>query len=67
MAYPSAPKLQLTVPAAWLQLPCDAVAETKVAPAGSVSVRVTPLADEGPRFCTRRLYVSGLPICTGSG
>jgi len=37
----------VTVPADSLQVPCEAVAESKVTPLGSVSVSVTPVAPEG--------------------
>src|SRR5260370_14469800 len=45
---PIFPILQVTVPAAWLQLPSDEVADRKVTPAGSVSVMMTPVAADGP-------------------
>jgi hypothetical protein len=44
------PKLQVTVPLAWEQLPWLGVAESYVAVAGRLSVRVTPLAVEEPLF-----------------
>src|SRR2546428_342318 len=47
-----APKLQVTTPPAWLQLPWEAAAETKLLPAGSVSVTRTPLAFAGPLLMT---------------
>src|SRR5262245_41878850 len=40
----SVPRLQVTVPDACVQVPCDGVADTNVTPAGSVSVTVTPVA-----------------------
>ena len=43
-----APILQLTVPCDCTQLPGVAVAETKLVPFGSVSVKVTPVASCGP-------------------
>jgi hypothetical protein len=42
-----------------LQLPCVDVADTNVTFAGNVSVTVTPVAELGPPFVTRMLYVSG--------
>jgi hypothetical protein len=45
----SAPRLQLTTP---LLLAPPPVAETKVTPSGNVSVTVTLLALEGPKFVT---------------
>ena len=50
-------RLQVNVGAAKLQEPWVGVAETKVRPAGSVSVNVTPLATEGPRSVTVIVYV----------
>ena len=44
--------LQVTVPLAWLQLPCGELAEKKVTPAGSVSVSVMPVAFDGPLLTT---------------
>ena len=44
----SEPRLQVTVPNACEQLPCDAVAEPNVTPAGSVSVTTTPVAGALP-------------------
>jgi len=46
------PRLQVTVPALWVQVPWVAVADTKPTPAGKVSVRVTPLAPLGPALLT---------------
>jgi hypothetical protein len=46
------PKLHVTVPALWLQVPWVAVADTKITPLGRVSVRVTPLAPLGPALLT---------------
>src|SRR5882762_10616385 len=45
-------RLQVTMGAAKLHDPWLGVAETKVRPAGNVSVNVTPLATEGPRSVT---------------
>jgi hypothetical protein len=47
------PRLQVTVPLAWLHVPADApvhVAAPNVTPAGSVSVTTTPVAAPGPLF-----------------
>ena len=46
------PRLHVTVPALWLQVPWVAVADTNTTPAGNVSVRVTPLAPLGPALLT---------------
>ena len=44
-----APRLQVTVPAAWVQgLPWEGTAPEKVRPLGSVSVTATDWASEGP-------------------
>ena len=48
---PMSPRLQVTVPLNSLQGPW-AIAETKVTPGGSVSVRVTAVAKDGPSFLT---------------
>src|SRR3989442_1667601 len=44
------PTEQVTVPDALVQVPWLALAETKVTPAGSGSVTVTPVAGDGPLF-----------------
>ena len=50
---PMLPMLQVTVPGTlWKQVPCVAVAETKLTVAGSGSVTVTPVALDGPLFRT---------------
>ena len=46
------PRLQVTVPALWVQ---GAVAETKLVPAGRVSVMTTLLALSGPALLMLRL------------
>ena len=46
------PRLQVTTPPLCVQVPCVAVAETKVTLAGSVLVMVAPVASATPRFCT---------------
>ena len=48
----SVPSAHVTVPLACEQLPCDAVAESKSAPAGSGSLTLTPVAAEGPALWT---------------
>jgi hypothetical protein len=62
-----APRLQVTVPALWLQVPWVAVADTNVTPLGRVSVRVTPVAPLGPALLTLTVYVSVPATITGSG
>ena len=42
-------------------------AATNVVPRGSVSVRLTPLASDGPLFATVSVYVISAPATTGSG
>ena len=49
------------------QDPMDALADTKVTPAGSTSVTTTLLAASGPVFDTAIRYVRGEPTVTGSG
>ena len=44
------PRSQVTVPDACAQVPCEGVAETKVTPAGSVSVSCVDVALDGPAF-----------------
>jgi hypothetical protein len=46
------PRLHVTVPLACVHVPWVAVADTKVTPAGNVSVKVTPLAPLGPALLT---------------
>jgi hypothetical protein len=46
--------------------PLDCISETRVRPAGSVSLSVTRLALEGPAFVTVRVYVTGAPAVTGT-
>src|ERR1700682_6144910 len=57
------PRVQVTVLVP-LQLPCVAVAETKVT-AGSGSVTVTPVAAAGPRLKALIVYVKFVPRSTG--
>ncbi len=61
------PSGHVTVPAACEQLPCVGVADVKVTPPGSVSVTVTPAAEDGPALLTPIVYVSSWPEETGSG
>jgi hypothetical protein len=49
------PRLQVTTPAACVQLPCVAVAETYVTCVGKVSLTEVAVADATPRFCTERV------------
>lgn len=51
-AFASVPSEQVTVPDDCEQLPCEGVAELNVTPAGRVSVRVMPVALEGPALLT---------------
>ena len=46
------PKEKLTTPLVCEKLPCDAVADTKAAPAGRESVRTLAWAEEGPALLT---------------
>jgi hypothetical protein len=46
------PKLHVTVPALWLQVPWVAVADINTTPAGNVSVKLTPVAVLGPALLT---------------
>lgn len=66
----SAPSEQLTVPVpptgGVLQLP-GLVSDTKVVPAGTTSVKVTPASASGPLFETTIVYVMLEPVTTGSG
>ena len=57
----------VTVPAAWLQLPCVVTAETNVTLAGSVSVRVVPTVAAKPLFWIWTVYVSVESMNTGVG
>jgi hypothetical protein len=62
------PSGQVTVPADCVQpLPWEGVAETNVTPAGSVSLRLTAAALEGPALLIPSVYVSSWPWSTGSG
>jgi hypothetical protein len=46
------PRLHVTVPALWLQVPWVAVADINTTPAGNVSVKLTPVAVLGPALLT---------------
>ena len=46
------PSAQSTVPAFSEQVPCVGVAESNVTPAGSMSLRLTPVASWGPELWT---------------
>src|SRR5438874_292918 len=50
-----------------LHEPWLAEADTKLTPAGSESVSVTPVAADGPLLRTTTAYVSTLPTASGSG
>src|SRR5713101_334317 len=62
-----APTLHVTMPAACEQEPWLALAETKVTPAGRVSVMVTLVAPPGPLLVAVNVYVRLLPTLTGLG
>ena len=62
----SPPRLQFTGPLP-LQLPCVAVADTNVIPAGSVSVTTTFVAAPGPLFVAVMRYERLTPTCPGFG
>ena len=52
---PTVPSWHVTVPLVCEQVPCDGVAESKIIPAGSVSVTTVPVAARGPALPTVRL------------
>src|SRR5262245_57401919 len=62
----SVPRSQVTTPPACEQEPLG-VTETKVVPAGSVSVSVTFVAGDGPAFAATRWYVMLPPARTPAG
>lgn len=62
--FASEPRLQLM---AVVQLPWLGVSETRTMPAGSVSVKVTPVAVEGPLLVTVNEKVILLPVLTVCG
>ncbi len=49
------PSWHVTTPLVWEHVPCDGVAESKIIPAGSVSVTTVPVAARGPALPTVRL------------
>src|SRR4029077_8852800 len=63
----SDPKLHVTILFAWLQLPWDGVADTKLVPPGRLSARITPEASCGPSLSASMEYVRFNPMPTGSG
>src|ERR1700730_13866128 len=58
------PTVQVTVPAEFVH---PVLAETKVTPAGRVSVTVTPVAGDGPLFLATIVYASGLLVLAVAG
>src|SRR6478736_4387303 len=66
-AFAIVPNKHVTVPPASEQEPCVEVDERNVNDAGSVSVTVTLVAEDGPLFVTASVYVSGVPSVTGFG
>ena len=63
---PRLPKLHVTVVVPEHE-PCVGVAETKLTPAGSVSVMVVFVDGEGPLFVTTILYVRLVATIAGFG
>src|SRR5437867_2206530 len=61
------PRLQVTVPPDAVQVGPAGVDDTNVTPAGRVSVRVTPVAAEGPALLTWIVYVRFVPATAGDG
>ena len=57
----SVPKLQVTVPAACKQLPCDVDTEVNITCEGNGSETLTPVATAGPLFVTCKRYVKFAP------
>jgi len=45
------PSAHVTVPLSCEQVPCVGMAESKVTPPGSASVKLTPVASCGPELC----------------
>jgi hypothetical protein len=43
-----------TVPATWVHVPCDGVAEPNATPPGKLSVMMTPVAESGPALLAVR-------------
>src|SRR5262245_19259656 len=58
-AFASEASEQVRIPLATLQLPCVVVADTKVRPPGSGSLRMTFAAAFGPALATVRVHESG--------
>src|SRR5262249_39042617 len=50
-----------------VQVPCELVTETKLAPAGTGSATVTPVASLGPLLVTTIVQVTWLPTVAGFG
>ena len=61
------PSEQITVPAIWVHVPCEAFAETKLVPAGKGSVKRMPVVPSGPRLVTVAVQVKLLLTSTGLG
>src|SRR5882724_6628736 len=61
------PREQITVPAIWVHVPCDALAETNAVPGGNGSDKRTPVVPSGPRLVTVAVQVKLLPTNTGLG
>ena len=53
--FPTVPSWHVTVTPVCEHVPCEGVAESKIIPAGSVSVTTVPVAARGPAFPTVRL------------
>src|SRR5260370_20874971 len=58
------PTVQVTVPDACVQVPWVDDADTKVTPAGRVSVTPTPVAGLGPLFLATAAHVNAMPTVT---
>ena len=63
---PILPKSQVTIVVPE-HVPCVALTETKVTPAGKASETITPVAGDGPLFVTTILYVRLLETMAGFG
>src|SRR5690242_16036073 len=61
------PRLPVTRPPFWEQLPCDELVETKEALGGRKLVIVTPVAAAGPVLLTVNVYAQFAPAETGLG
>src|SRR4029078_10657413 len=62
----SVPRVQVTVPEAWLHVHPERLALTKDTPAGRLSVTVSEPAALGPALATARVYAIVAPGATGS-